>query len=49
MQLDYHSKAVDAGLYVVGSCGVDSIPADMGILYTQDQFKGHTKTSMFTV
>ncbi|XP_067097777.1 LOW QUALITY PROTEIN: saccharopine dehydrogenase b [Osmerus mordax] len=40
MQLDYHSKAVEAGLYVVGSCGVDSIPADMGILYTRDQFKG---------
>ncbi|XP_046877587.1 saccharopine dehydrogenase b [Hypomesus transpacificus] len=29
MQLDYHSQAVDAGVYVVGSCGVDSIPVDV--------------------
>uniref|UniRef100_A0A667ZNX4 Saccharopine dehydrogenase-like oxidoreductase n=1 Tax=Myripristis murdjan TaxID=586833 RepID=A0A667ZNX4_9TELE len=40
MQLEYHSKAMDKGVYVIGSCGFDSIPADMGILYTQKQFKG---------
>ncbi len=27
-------------MYIIGSCGFDSIPADMGILYTQDHFKG---------
>uniref|UniRef100_A0AAQ5YA62 Saccharopine dehydrogenase-like oxidoreductase n=1 Tax=Amphiprion ocellaris TaxID=80972 RepID=A0AAQ5YA62_AMPOC len=40
MQLEYHSKALARGVYVIGSCGFDSIPADLGILYTQRQFKG---------
>ena len=30
MQLDYHQKAVENGVYVVGACGFDSIPADVG-------------------
>uniref|UniRef100_A0A8K9XCT0 Saccharopine dehydrogenase-like oxidoreductase n=1 Tax=Oncorhynchus mykiss TaxID=8022 RepID=A0A8K9XCT0_ONCMY len=30
MQLEYHSRAMDSGVYVIGSCGFDSIPADMG-------------------
>jgi len=30
MQLKYHDKAVENGVYVVGACGFDSIPADMG-------------------
>ncbi|XP_034435789.1 saccharopine dehydrogenase b [Hippoglossus hippoglossus] len=40
MQLEYHTKASDKGVYVIGSCGFDSIPADLGILYTHRQFKG---------
>ncbi|KAF4099677.1 saccharopine dehydrogenase b [Onychostoma macrolepis] len=40
IQLKYHSKAQENGVYIIGSCGFDSIPADMGILYTQDHFKG---------
>ncbi|XP_062293570.1 saccharopine dehydrogenase b [Scomber scombrus] len=40
MQLEYHAKASERGVYVIGSCGFDSIPADLGILYTQKQFKG---------
>uniref|UniRef100_UPI0037E88898 saccharopine dehydrogenase-like oxidoreductase n=1 Tax=Semicossyphus pulcher TaxID=241346 RepID=UPI0037E88898 len=40
MQLEYHTKALDRGVYVIGSCGFDSIPADLGLLYTQRQFKG---------
>ncbi|TNN60804.1 Saccharopine dehydrogenase-like oxidoreductase [Liparis tanakae] len=40
MQLKYSSQAADKGVYVIGSCGFDSIPADMGVLYTKDQFKG---------
>ncbi|XP_022625999.1 saccharopine dehydrogenase-like oxidoreductase isoform X3 [Seriola dumerili] len=40
MQLEYHTNALDRGVYVIGSCGFDSIPADLGILYTQRQFKG---------
>ena len=40
MQLNYNSQAADKGVYIIGSCGFDSIPADMGVLYTRDQFKG---------
>lgn len=40
MQLNYNSQAAEKGVYVIGSCGFDSIPADMGVLYTRDQFKG---------
>ncbi|KAI3363620.1 hypothetical protein L3Q82_001252 [Scortum barcoo] len=40
MQLEYHTKALDRGVYVIGSCGFDSIPADLGTIYTQRQFKG---------
>ncbi|XP_072537378.1 saccharopine dehydrogenase b [Salminus brasiliensis] len=40
VQLKYHSKAQEEGVYVIGSCGFDSIPADMGMLYTRSQFKG---------
>ncbi|KAK2920349.1 saccharopine dehydrogenase-like oxidoreductase [Channa argus] len=40
MQLNYSSQAADKGVYIIGSCGFDSIPADMGVLYTRDQFKG---------
>ncbi|XP_061741731.1 saccharopine dehydrogenase-like oxidoreductase isoform X1 [Nerophis ophidion] len=40
MQLLYHTKALDRGVYVIGSCGFDSIPADLGIIYTQEHFKG---------
>lgn len=40
MQLKYDATAAEKGVYVVGSCGFDSIPADMGVLYTRDQLKG---------
>lgn len=40
MQLKYHSKAEAEGVFVIGSCGFDSIPADMGMLYIRSQFKG---------
>ncbi|KAI1897848.1 hypothetical protein AGOR_G00087490 [Albula goreensis] len=40
MQLNYHNQAAEKGVYVIGSCGFDSIPADMGVLFTRDQFKG---------
>ncbi|XP_051579632.1 saccharopine dehydrogenase-like oxidoreductase [Myxocyprinus asiaticus] len=40
MQLNYYDQAAEKGLYIVGSCGFDSIPADMGVVYTRDQFKG---------
>lgn len=40
MQLNYHDQAAEKGVYIVGACGFDSIPADMGVIYTRDQFKG---------
>ncbi|KAM4521796.1 LOW QUALITY PROTEIN: saccharopine dehydrogenase b [Odontesthes bonariensis] len=40
MQLEYHTKALNRGVYVIGSCGFDSIPADLGVLYTRRKFKG---------
>lgn len=45
MQLNYDSSAGDNNVYIIGSCGFDSIPADMGVLFTRDQFKG-TLTSV---
>lgn len=45
MQLEYHAEAAAKGVYVIGSCGFDSIPADLGIVYTQRHFKGRNKTS----
>ncbi|XP_014231061.1 saccharopine dehydrogenase-like oxidoreductase isoform X3 [Trichogramma pretiosum] len=40
MQLDYNKAAREAGVYVISACGLDSIPADMGLIYTQNQFNG---------
>ncbi|RDD47010.1 Saccharopine dehydrogenase-like oxidoreductase [Trichoplax sp. H2] len=40
MELKYHNKAKDANTYVVGSCGADSIPADLGVTFTRDSFPG---------
>lgn len=40
MQHKYHNKAVCAGVHVVGTCGFDSIPADMGVVFTQESFPG---------
>jgi len=40
MQLKYHQKAVENGVYVVGACGFDSIPADMGQMCVREAMKG---------
>ena len=40
MEFKYHDKAKAANVYVVGSCGGDSIPADIGIKFTRDSFSG---------
>ncbi len=40
MQLKYHKMAEDKGVYVVGSCGFDSIPADCGTVYLTQNFGG---------
>ncbi|XP_071834618.1 saccharopine dehydrogenase-like oxidoreductase [Apostichopus japonicus] len=40
LQLEYHEKAKEAGIYMVESCGFDSIPADMGVIYAKKMFPG---------
>lgn len=41
MQLKYHKLAEEKGIYVVGSCGFDSIPADCGTVYLVQNFGGN--------
>ncbi len=36
----YDALARDAGVYIVFSCGFDSIPNDMGALMVQQSFTG---------
>ncbi|XP_048340712.1 saccharopine dehydrogenase-like oxidoreductase [Sphaerodactylus townsendi] len=38
--LNYNDKAAEKGVYIIGSCGFDSIPADIGVLYTRNNLKG---------
>lgn len=40
IQLEYHEKAKENGVYIVSSCGFDSIPADLGVVYLKKEFKG---------
>lgn len=40
MQLLYHNLAAEKGIYIVGSCGFDSVPSDMGVLFTRNKFQG---------
>jgi len=40
MQLEYNEAAKEAGIYVVSACGFDCIPADLGVVFTQQKFGG---------
>lgn len=40
MQLKYNEQAAKSGCYIIGACGFDSIPADLGITFLQQNFKG---------
>ncbi|WKY08894.1 hypothetical protein Q1695_001794 [Nippostrongylus brasiliensis] len=40
MQMLYSEKAKEKGVYVVGACGWDSIPCDMGVNYVKEHFDG---------
>lgn len=40
MQLKYNEQARKKGVYIVSSCGFDSIPADMGVVFLQEKFNG---------
>jgi len=40
MQLEYNEAAQEAGVYIVSACGLDCIPSDLGIIFTQQKFGG---------
>ena len=40
VQAELSSEAESKGVHLVGSCGFDSVPADMGSLFLQDNFPG---------
>ncbi|CAG7835297.1 unnamed protein product [Allacma fusca] len=40
MQVLYSEEAKAKGVYIVGTCGYDSIPADCGVTYLQQNFEG---------
>ncbi|XP_050456275.1 saccharopine dehydrogenase-like oxidoreductase [Cataglyphis hispanica] len=40
MQLEYNKAAQEAGVYIVSACGFDSIPTDLGVIFTQQKFGG---------
>ncbi|KAI6198514.1 Epimerase [Aphelenchoides besseyi] len=40
MQLEFGEKAKQNGCFVVGACGWDSIPADLGVAFLKDHFDG---------
>uniref|UniRef100_A0A914XHG3 Saccharopine dehydrogenase NADP binding domain-containing protein n=1 Tax=Plectus sambesii TaxID=2011161 RepID=A0A914XHG3_9BILA len=49
MQMKYAELAKEKGVYVVGACGWDSIPCDLGVTFTERNFPGdlnHIETFM---
>lgn len=44
MQLDYNVAAHDKKCYVVGACGFDSIPADMGTVFLEEKLGGQVNS-----
>lgn len=41
MYWKYHEKAAEKGVYIIGSSGFDSIPADLGVIYTSNKINGN--------
>ena len=39
MEFKFHEKAKRNGCFVVSAAGFDSVPADLGVLYTMQQFQ----------
>ena len=44
MQLDYNIAAQGNNVYVVVACGFDSIPADMGTVFLENEFNGQVNS-----
>ena len=49
MQLYYHNEALDKQVFVIGSCGYDSVPADIGVLFTQQSFQSINVINIYAV
>lgn len=45
----YNEEAKESGVFIVGTCGFDSIPADMGVDYTQKKFPGTVQINLFSI
>jgi len=48
-QLDYHEKAKKTGSYIVGSCGMDSMSSEIGVLYLMKHFEGQLHSIQFAI
>ncbi|XP_054000745.1 saccharopine dehydrogenase-like oxidoreductase [Hylaeus anthracinus] len=42
--LKYNKAAQDAGIYIISACGFDSIPCDLGVIFTQQKFDGEVNS-----
>ena len=40
MEYKYSKAAVKSNCYVIGACGFDSIPNDMGVVFCRKKFPG---------
>lgn len=40
MQLEYNDLAKEKGVYIISTCGFDSIPAEIGVLFFEKHFDG---------
>ncbi|XP_053374163.1 saccharopine dehydrogenase-like oxidoreductase [Mercenaria mercenaria] len=49
MQLLYSGKAREEDIYVVGACGFDSVPSDMGVAFLTEKFDGDLNSVEFFV
>ncbi|XP_042863377.1 saccharopine dehydrogenase-like oxidoreductase isoform X2 [Penaeus japonicus] len=45
MQAKYNKAAEEAGVHIVGACGYDSIPAEMGLVHMIKNFKGELNSA----
>lgn len=48
MEFKFHEKARRNGCFVVSAAGFDSVPADLGVLYTMQQFQAPAIPSSVT-
>ena len=49
VEAKYHQQAEEAGVFVVSACGFDSIPQDMGVKFTEDNFPGKYLYCMYAI